>query len=182
MIPEIKEFKPALLFLGKFLALYLAGNVSYGLYIEACRPRPDAVTHLVAAQASNVLEVLAYDASFGNVAGAPKVAMREGGIDILYVFEGCNGVNVMIVFIAFLFAFGGSFKALSVFVPAGLLIIHCINLLRIGQLYRLALGNSSQFYYYHKYVFTAILYVAVIGLWALWVMKVHEKRDVKADR
>ncbi len=176
----LREFRPALLFLGKFLGLYLAGNILYGIYVESFDERPDDVTRLVTVQTSWLLDKFGYDTRVEDVAGAPKVALMEAGDVVLNVYEGCNGINVVIVFVAFLFAFGGPLKRLAVFVPVGILVIHLFNLLRVGLLFSLAHRNSTQFYYYHKYFFTATLYLVVFGLWALWVMRFHEKRNVKA--
>lgn len=174
------EFKPALYFLGKFLAFYFAGNILYGLYVESYEQRPDGMTLSTTAQTSWLLNRMGYDADLGDVPGTRKVALIESGDVVLFVFEGCNGINVMIVFVAFLVAFGGPWKALAVFLPAGLLIIHLFNLLRISLLYFLAERQSTQFYYYHKYFFTATLYLVVFGLWALWVIKFNEKRRIRA--
>lgn len=176
----IREFKPALIFLGKFLAIYFAGNILYGLYIESCGDYADAVTHSVTAQTSWVLNVVGYESTYREVDGMPKVALMDAGDIVLYVFEGCNGINVMIVFVAFLFAFGGSLKAFLFFLPAGLLIIHLVNLIRISFLFYLAQTNATQFYYYHKYLFTATLYAVVFGLWYIWLAGLNGKRNLKA--
>ena len=176
----LKEFKPALTFLGKFLVLYFAGNILYGVYIESRGQNPDAITHVVTAQTSWFLNVLGYETSTDDHPDAPKIALRQAGEIVVNVYEGCNGINVIIVFTAFLFAFGGPARALGVFLPVGVLIIHIFNLLRIGLLFHLALSNSSQFYYYHKYFFTATLYLIVFGLWALWVIRFNEKRKISA--
>jgi len=176
----LKEFKPALTFLGTFLALYFIGNIVYGLFIESYGQRPDAITRTVTAQTSAVLDILGYHTSMDDHPAAPKIALREAGEVVINVYEGCNGINVIIVFVAFLFAYGGQVRTLAVFLPVGVLIIHIFNLLRVGLLFHLALNNSSQFYYYHKYFFTATLYAVVFGLWALWVIRYHERRDIKA--
>lgn len=175
----LKEFKPALNFLGKFLAIYFIGNILYGVYVESNDRAPDDVTESVTAQTSWLLDKAGYSTAYEIVPGIPKVAMKDANDIVLFVFEGCNGLNVMIVFIAFLFAFGGPAKWLAFFLPSGLLIIHLCNLVRIALLYHLALNNSTQFYYYHKYFFTATLYVVVFGLWAVWVILFNENRDVK---
>ncbi|MEX1240465.1 MAG: exosortase family protein XrtF [Cyclobacteriaceae bacterium] len=175
----LKEFKPALIFLAKFLAIYFIGNILYGVYVESYDHAPDDVTEWVTAQTSWLLDKTGYSSSHQNVVGMPKVAMKEGDDIVLHVFEGCNGLNVMIVFVAFLLAFGGPAKWLAVFLPLGVVVIHLFNLLRIGLLYHLALNNSAQFHYYHKYFFTATLYLVVFGLWTVWVIRLNEKRRVK---
>lgn len=177
----LKEFKPALLFLAKFLAVYFIGNIAYGLYIESYDALPDPVTRVVAAQSTVILNVTGHQSEYADVPGARKVGLSENGRVILNVFEGCNGINVMIVFVAFLIAFGGPLRRAVIFSLGGILIIHACNLLRIDLLFRLALNNSSHFYYYHKYVFTASLYLVVFGLWAFWVSRYHEKQVHEAS-
>lgn len=176
----LKEFKPALFFLGRFLALYFVGNILYGVYVESYDERPDRITRIVTAQTSWLLNKSGYETTFRDVPGLAKVALMESGDVVLYVFEGCNGVNVMIVFIAFLFAFGGNLKSLAVFIPVGIAFIHFFNFLRLALLFYLALNHSPQFYYYHKYLFTATLYFIVFILWGFWVICLNENRNIKA--
>ena len=176
----LKEFKPALIFLGKFLALYFIGNILYGVYIESHGEQPDGITWLVTGQTSWILDLAGYETAIADVPEAAKVSLMQNGDVVLHVYEGCNGLNVMIVFIAFLFAFGGPLKKLAIFLPLGLFIIHLVNLMRVSLLFHLALNNSQQFYYYHKYFFTATLYAVVFALWAVWVIRFNEKRSIDA--
>lgn len=176
----LKEFKPALIFLGKFLALYFIGNILYGVYIESHGKQPDGITWLVTRQTSWILDLTGYETAIADVPEAAKVSLMQNGDVVLHVYEGCNGLNVMIVFIAFLFAFGGPLKKLAIFLPLGLFIIHLVNLMRVSLLFHLALNNSQQFYYYHKYFFTATLYAVVFALWAVWVIRFNEKRSIDA--
>ena len=166
----LSEFKPALIFLGKFLGAYLVGNLLYAWYINAYLPSPDPATRAVTAQSSWCLSVGGESVTMQDHLTKPSIAVMSGENNIINVFEGCNGINVMIIFVAFIFAFGGPRKATIWFVPMGLLIIHLINLLRIALLYFTAKDYQSYFYYVHKYFFTAILYVVVFVLWAIWVM------------
>lgn len=174
----LKEFRPSLIFLSKFLVVYLAGNIIYGIYVESFGERADDLTRWVGAQTSWLLNKNGYTTSLEQVAGMPKLALKNGKDVVLYVYEGCNGMNVMIVFVAFLVAFGGSFRRAMVFAFGGILIIHLLNLLRVILLFNLAASGSVHFYYYHKYLFTASLYLAVFCLWAAWVMKLNGIRDV----
>ncbi len=164
-------YKPALTFLLVFVGCYFVGNVLYGLYVEFYYPLPDPATVWVTDQTTAILSL------FGdNVIDRPGVneptMLVVQNMDhriILRVFEGCNGINVMIVFISFVAAFGGSIKRIMFFMPLGLLVIHASNLLRILLLYFTAVNRPMLFYYFHKYFFTAALYVIVFGLWGIWM-------------
>ena len=138
-----REFKPALTFLAKFLALYFAGNILYGLFIEASYPQADIITSKVTSHTSALLNVMGYETTFEPLSNNAKIALIEGTDVVLYVFEGCNGINVVIVFLAFLVAFGGRMRSFLAFIPVGLILIHLFNLLRIGFLFYLARGSTS---------------------------------------
>ena len=166
----IKEFRPALLFLARFLAVYIVGNVLYGLYVASFGNEPDAVTRVVTEQTSALLQATGEETVTGDRAGQPIVLLMSGTVGtVLNVYEGCNGLNVMIVFVAFLAAFGGPPKKMIWFIPAGILVIHVFNLLRIGLLYYVATQFGQYFYFFHKYLFTGILYAVVFGMWVVWV-------------
>jgi len=166
----LKEFKPSLIFLAKFLAIYIVGNIAYGLFIESYGDKADPVTTEVTRQTSLALNAAGYSTTATENNGIATVSLRHEGRVVLSVFEGCNGLNVMIVFCAFVLAFSGPVKKMVWFIPAGLLLIHACNVLRIFLLYIVALRYQDYFYFVHKYFFTAILYVIVFALWAIWVI------------
>ena len=106
---------------------------------------------------------------------------QPDGTTVLRVFEGCNGLNVMIVFASFIIAFGGRIKSILTFLLVGFFLLHIFNLLRIVLLYYTALYRPLFFYYFHKYFFTAVLYLAVFGLWIMWTrMKSKNSAAVQA--
>lgn len=170
----IKEFKPALWFLFKFLSIYIVGNLIYGFFIEAVNPNPDVITKFVTKQTAGILHH--FDESIVSQPNPiePTVFIRDESQVVINVFEGCNGVNVMIVFVAFVVAFGGRWLDMLWFIGGGVVIIHILNLLRLSFLYYLAKNNPEHFYFFHKYLFTAILYIAVFILWAIWIKRFHD--------
>lgn len=165
----LHTFRPALLFLARFLGVYVIGSLLYGFFIESYGNHPDPATRIVTQHAVVMLnakgaDVYAEDNPFG-----PQVLLNDATGTVLRVFEGCNGLNVMVVFVAFIVAFGGPLRKMAWFVLMGLVLIHVANLLRVGLLYVVATRFEEYFYLYHKYLFTAVLYVLVFGLWVSWV-------------
>jgi exosortase family protein XrtF len=172
----LQEFRPAIKFLLIFVVVYLTGNVIYGIWIEQMKPRPDQMTIIVTNQTVFFLKLMDEPvAALVSQVGPTVSVVRDGWGTAIRVFEGCNGINVMIVFIAFLVAFGGNWKSVTLFTVAGLVIIHIANLLRIGLLYYTAVNRPQFFYYFHKYFFTGILYSMVFILWYLWVNRAQNK-------
>lgn len=169
VLPMLREFKPSLFFLLRFLAVYFAGNMIYGLFITSFENDADPITYLVTHQTSWLINLLGHSTSAQPNTYLPTVLLREQGETVLSVYEGCNGINVMVVFVAFLVAYSGPLQRMAWFLPLGLLIIHFSNLLRIGLLYFVSKFYESYFFYVHKYFFTAIIYVVVVALWIIWV-------------
>ena len=169
----IKEFKPALLFLLKFLGIYIVGNIAYGIYIDHYYPQSDPTTKWISNQVSVILSSTGSSVlAMPNSHKATISLVEEASNDtIINVFEGCNGINVAIVFLAFLVAYQGKLKHTILFAFAGLIVIHIFNLARILLLFQQAKDHSPYFYYIHKYFFTAILYLVVVVLWWLWIWK-----------
>lgn len=176
--------KGVLLFLIRFLATYLILSVVYGQFISHYdsleTPEADPITHFVTRQTVGIAELLGYESELYEDAHLYIQAEEEQTYDTIHlndkyalsIEEGCNAVNVMILFLAFVIGFGGKWKAMTWFLPLGLLIVHIAN---IGRLLLLAIINvdfdGKGYHFYHKYFFTAILYVAIFLLWVWWVNK-----------
>src|SRR6188768_1267128 len=112
-----RDFKYSFLFLGKFLLVYFVANLLYGFYVDSFQSAPDPITYWVTRQTSQVQNLLGVDSSIEINEGKKSISMRHEGEGVINVFEGCNGINVMIVFAAFMVAYGGPAKRLAWFVP-----------------------------------------------------------------
>jgi exosortase family protein XrtF len=178
---SIKEFRPTILFLIKFVVLYVVGNLLYGIYITSFNPRPDPVTHSVSEQTGIILNVCGYRVDVADRINKPTSDINYFGKPKLSIYEGCNGLNIMIIFVAFLLAFGPIDRALLWFIPLGLLIIHFANLCRILLLFFVAEYMPKAMYFTHKYLFTAILYVVIFVLWIWWIRKYASPRKHAAQ-
>lgn len=163
----LHEFKPALLFLVKFLAVYFVGNIIYGVFVENAKPRPDAITIVVTNQVVPIINFLGENCVTRENPVRPTVLIESQGDVVLSVYEGCNGINVMIVFLSFAIAYGGRYK--FAFILIGLIAIHLLNLTRVLLLYYTAKFQPQYFYYFHKYIFTAVLFLFVFLLWFGWI-------------
>jgi exosortase family protein XrtF len=169
----MKELKPALRFLAIFLVLYLGLNVLYGIWISSYGSEPDYITYRVTEQTSAIVNLLGEETTVIPNPARPAVVIQVGLRSALNVYEGCNGLNVMIVFIAFVIAFGGSRKNLAWFIPLGVILIYGANLGRVTALYYVAEYWKHYFYYIHKYAFTGIIYLFVFVLWWWWIEKIN---------
>lgn len=170
----IKEYKPALLFLLKYVVVYLVLNSLYALFVSAHNPAPDPATIAVSNQTAFVLEAFYSNVTTLVTSDYPSVPLLLNGTQIVDVYEGCNSINVMIVFMAFIVAFKGPLKASIWFSLLGLVIIYVVNLMRVSALFYVAINFPSSMYFFHKFVFTGGIYAIVFGLWYVWIAKVKQ--------
>jgi exosortase family protein XrtF len=169
------EFKPSLVFIARFLVLYLVTNAFYLFWLTRFRPAPDPVTHAVTNQTSWLLNGLGYSTSVLPNEGPATVSIVTGGQGVVSVYEGCNGINVVIVFLSFLIALGPWQRQLFSWAVFGVILIHMVNLARIAGLFAVALHFPSWLYFSHKYMFTLAIYSTVFLLWFLWVRQTRHQ-------
>lgn len=174
----IKEFKPTILFLIKFVGLYIISNLIYGWYVTSWYPRPDPMTHWVADHCVAILRSFGWPVLLQDSLAKPTTLILNEGKSILAIYEGCNGINTVIVFLSFLLAFGPYQKKMGWFILVGLMAIHIANLFRIVLLFMVSSYLPDYMYFTHKYLFTAFIYLVVFLLWVWWVVKLSPvKRD-----
>lgn len=171
---NLKEYKPALRFLLIFVGSYFTLNLLYGVWIESLGNEPDKATYWVSSHTKIFLNTLGFDAWVSPNPDGPTIRLKNGEQVVLNIFEGCNGINVMIVFLSFVWAFAAPKKRWAWFIPMGLVVIHFANILRISLLYWFSEKQQNLFHYFHKYFFTAAIYAIVFILWWWWVRLAQE--------
>lgn len=170
----LKEYKHALLFLTKYVLVYLVLNTLYAFYVEYYSPNPDPVTILVTKHAAFVISRVDHEVSYRVVGEKANVPITKNLETIIEVFEGCNSINVVVVFVSFIIAFKGHWKDTVQFIFLGAAVIYSVNLLRIIGLYWVALQFPNALYFFHKFLFTGFIYLFVFALWYWWTIKVKQ--------
>jgi exosortase family protein XrtF len=175
---NLKEFKPTILFITKFVSLYFVLNLGYGFYVKSYGNKPDAATVWVTNQTSKIVSWAGWETQTRDIPKKPTTSIVYQGKGIVSVYEGCNGINVAIIFLSFLIAFGPLNRSLAWFLPIGLIAIHLANLGRIIGLFFVVIYMPGAVYFSHKYLFTAVIYAVVFALWLVWLRINYWKRAV----
>lgn len=178
---NLREFLPTLKFLGWFLGIYIGGNLVYGIYINSYGRHSDPVTVWVTEQCVAILSGAGWECEAYQQPTRPTTSIVYNGKSIVSVYEGCNGLNVIIIFLSFLLAFGPYVRAMWWFIGSGILIIHLANLARIILLFYVTLHFPGWLYFTHKYLFTAIIYAVVFLMWLLWVWRFAQKKNEQSQ-
>ena len=151
-------------------------NILYGFYVESFS-QADDITYWVTVQSAEVISW--FDGGIKVVPHEikPTVLIINDSRSLLSVYEGCNGINAMVVYLSFLLAFPVRSKKVIWFAPMGLVLIHTFNIARIVMLYWVVQSLPNLYYFTHKYIFTAVIYLVVFLLWYIWVAKIKYEHD-----
>lgn len=168
------QYKPFLLFLGKFIVTYLVLTVIYQTYLnrfDEKNAEVDLFTQLVAEESAAVLSLFDSKSYTMPHLTEPTVKLFYKEKYISRIIEGCNAVSVIILFISFVIAFTGKLKNTILFVVFGTILIHILNIGRIALLC-VALYHFPQFeHLLHGVIFPLVIYGVVFLLWVIWVNK-----------
>jgi len=102
-------------------------------------------------------------------------------ISYLYIYHGCTGLKEMAMFLFIILYFPGRLTAKLWFIPASLLIIYCMAILRIvflGLAYRY---RPAWFSFMHEYLFNIIFFFLIFMLWIAWINWINKKSQVISD-
>ena len=166
-IQTLQENKKVVFFLLRFLGVFGSLSLIYGAWVKSFGEKADTISWWIGYNLRFLFGPDKLQLSQSTI--EPSVDITYLGTTAVTLFEGCNGIAVMILFLAFVVAFKGKWLDLAWFAPLGLLVIHVFNLARLSILIVLAQQQSEFFHFVHKYLFTLIIYSAVFLLWVLWV-------------
>lgn len=170
----LQQYKPFLLFLGKFLLTYLVLTIIYQSYLnrfDVSKNEVDSFTQLVANQTKSVLTLFDATAYNEQHPTEPSIKIIYKGQYISRIIEGCNALSVIVLFVSFVIAFTGKWKQTLVFILLGSILIHILNIARIALLC-MALYSFPQYEnVLHGVIFPLIIYGVVFLLWVIWVNK-----------
>ncbi|MBK1894476.1 exosortase family protein XrtF [Chryseobacterium paridis] len=165
----LKDFKPVLSILLRFIIIYLVLLFCYQFYLNSFKETGlDPFSKMVANQVSSIQNALHYPTQLYNDVAKEQVWFYVKTVYVTRMVEGCNAISVMILFTSFVFAFYKGPKTF-VFVLVGLLLLYVINLLRIVGINLLVRDYKEYERIAHDFLFPAIIYGTVVVLWLVWI-------------
>ncbi len=173
----IKELLPVLKILGRFLAIYLVFLLLYQLYLNPYEGKDiDGFSAMVAKQVKYTQNALGYKTLLYNEPERETIHFYTVNQYTTRMVEGCNALSIIILFMAFVFAFYKGAKTF-VFVILSVIFLHIINVLRIAGLNMVYYENPDYGKMAHDYLFPAIIYGSVVLLWLIWIKRFVLKPD-----
>jgi exosortase family protein XrtF len=100
----------------------------------------------------------------------PNLVLMNGQQSVV-VGPPCNGLVLYALFGGFVLAFPGPWQRKLWFIPAGILLIWCLNVLRVAALALNQYYSHQTVDFNHHYTFTFVVYAFIFGLWMLWARR-----------
>lgn len=161
--------KQLALFAVKAVLLYMVWFIAYDVVFERDGSVNTFLNHRVASDAATLLNIIGYNTT--TAPGNHQTVVLIDGNGIVAVGNPCNGLELFALFAGFIICFPGSLKAKLWFIPAGMLLVHFINVIRTLVLALIQLKAPEHLDFNHHYTFTVIVYAFIFGLWMRWTNK-----------
>jgi exosortase family protein XrtF len=158
--------EPIVKFLGLGFGLYLTWLALYEWWIHPQGRVDQAVIHNTLYLSKAILEWIGYAVS---MQGDRMIQIE--GTPGLFLGDSCNGISLFALFGIFIIAFPGKTSSKLFFIPAGILIIHFLNIVRVVVLAIIETYSYAWTEFNHTYTFTIIIYGCIFAMWLLWVNK-----------
>lgn len=89
--------------------------------------------------------------------------------DILFIADGCNGLELIVLYVGFIVCFPSSFQKKFLFIVLGAVVIDFANIIRCGGLVFLKrYYDYNLFQFAHHYGFKITLYAIIFMIWTLF--------------
>lgn len=161
-------------FIAVFLGLYIVWEI---LYVWVIGPN-GWLDRLIINDSSlwsvYLLETLGFKTFVGN-----HETIRTIGIDGttgLWIGDPCDGISLFALFAFFVIAYPGNWKHKAWYIPAGITLIHFMNIFRITALCIIVLKEPSWLEFNHTYLFQVLMYGFVFLLWFIWIRRFSGKK------
>lgn len=165
----LKDFKPVLGILLRFIIIYVVLLFSYQFYLNSFKEQGlDPYSRMIADQVMLIQNRLNFPTLLYDDIPNEQVYFYVKKEYVTRMVEGCNAISVVILFVSFVFAFYKGYKTF-VFVVAGFLILYIMNVLRIIGLNILTRNYPEYNKVGHDYFFPAAIYGSVVILWLIWI-------------
>lgn len=104
--------------------------------------------------------------------------LLKGGQKIFGIYDVCNGIDLMFIFIGIIVLLPSTIKRKLVFSLAGIVAIIIANIIRVYALYFIYFYYRPAFEISHHYIFTLLIYALIFYGWLLFVnYKQYEKSN-----
>ncbi len=167
-IPE--NIRPFLL---RAAILIVAWELLYNFILKPSGIPDDQLTRIVQVGAMKLLSFFYTDV------GEDENVIILNGSRAVSIARQCNGLELIVLYMGFIFCLPSSPKRMILFGAIGVLVIYILNIIRTAILAVMYDINHSMTDFAHHYVFKIIIYAVVFLGWVLYMKKPKQHEAAK---
>ena len=149
-------------------AMYLVWFLGYEQWLAPDGRLDSALCGNIARSSVVVLQALHFPATLPP--SLQPLVFMDGQASVV-VGTPCNGLVLYALFAGFVLAFPGPWVRKAWFIPAGMLLIWLLNVVRVAALAINHHYSHQTVDFNHHYTFTFVVYACIFGLWMLWARR-----------
>lgn len=177
--PEAKTVERDLTrFLGFGFVGYLLWYVVYQYILKDQTLLDEYLIHSMVVSSEWVLRGLGYSLYEMNAVGLRWQIGIADSVGLLQIGAPCDGLVLFALFAVFILAFPGPARRKLWFIPAGILLIHLANLIRVVSLVIIQYNRPQSLQFNHDYTWTVLIYGFIFYLWYLWATRFSHEQVV----
>jgi exosortase family protein XrtF len=162
-------------------------KTAYTFWLEPQRILDAPLTNLVATQTVQIMQIIwpggNYELKYtstkhkgdGNAMVEHVYLLKDNKITIS-IADNCNGLELMVLYAAFIVCMPGSWKRKLIFILAGIPLLHLANLARCMGLVGMHLQWPGYFDFAHHYLFKIMVYAISFLLWVWYLRPITHKQ------
>jgi len=160
---------PVRLFFMKAMLIALVWNfVNHFFLYESLN---NFLTNHVGQSASAVLNRFSGMKGFFSVFNGTKSQIYREGNKVMFIANGCNALNLMVLYVGFIICIPSTVIRKLYYILIGVVCIDLLNIFRTYLLAYLKEYYNAYFNFAHHYVFTILVYTAIILMWLVFTRK-----------
>jgi len=167
-------------FIGLGAGIFIAWFLLYHIILEDEEVLDAPIIVFQSYVSKGIISFFGYDVEMVRKTGLFSASLVLDNQAAVLVGTECGGLELIVLFVGFIIAYGGNKKVLLWFIPLGIATILLLNILRISALAIMALEYPQYLDFNHKYTFVIIVYGAIFWLWLVWINRFAYKHEVSS--
>ena len=157
------------------IAMYLAWFLLYEQWLTVDGRLDAPLCAHITTSSVGLLRALGFAAS---VSPTNDDLVVMNGNPAVVVGKACDGLVLYALFSGFVLAFPGPWRRKLWFIPLGIALIWCLNIVRVAALALNFHYARASVDFNHHYTYTFVVYACIFGLWMLWARRLAQPNPV----